>query len=587
MTGGLIDRRLATRASTASRSLLVAAAAGVAGTALLVVQAVLLATVIDRALLHGASVRDLAPQFVGLGAAVVGRALCLWLAELVAQRTSVRVTRDLRRQLLEHSLGLGPAWLAGERAGELSLTATRGVEALGVYFGRYLPQAVLAGTAPVGLLAWVGWEDWVSGLVLLGMVALVPVAMIVFGREATRRAAGQWGRLSSLSARYLELIQGLPTLRAAGRAALGRREVAASTEGLRQTTMGTLRVAFLSALAMELISGLGVGLVAMLLGLRLLNGTLGLGTALAVLLVAPEVFVPLRRAGAEFHASTEGRAAAARIWEVLDQPAGAGAVQGAPGQPPTRPRGAPDPASVPIRLEGVEISYPDRSAPAFGPADLVIGPGEHVALAGPSGSGKSTLLAALLGLVAPSAGRIFVDDVDLARIDLDDWRRHITWVPQHPHLFRGTLRDNLRFARPDAPAASIDRAVNLAGLAGLVRRLPSGLETVVGEGGLTLSAGERQRVAIARAVVRDAPLVLLDEPAAHLHPAAVDELRRGLGEWAEGRTVVSASHRAEVVHIDRVIHLGDPRILHPVADEHRHPAPVGHTPDGPSGGPPG
>jgi len=598
VTGGLIDRRLATRASTARRSLLASAGAGSAGAALIVVQAVLLASVIDRALLHGASVPDLVPQFIGLGLTVVGRALCLWFAELVAQRTAVSVTRTLRYQLLRHSLDLGPVWLAGERAGELSLTATRGVEALGAYFGRYLPQAILAGIAPIGILVWVGVEDWVSGLVLLGMVALVPVAMIVFGREATRRAGSQWHRLSSLSARYLELIQGLPTLRAAGRAALGRREVAASTEGLRRTTMGTLRVAFLSALAMELISGLGVGLVAMLLGLRLLNGSLGLGTALAVLLVAPEVFVPLRRAGAEFHASTEGQAAAARIWEVLDQRAG-GPAEGEAGGDGPRPggraareaviagggqgpqgrvRAAPDPSSVPIRLDEVVFSYPDRSTPVFEPVDLVVEPGEHVALAGPSGSGKSTLIAALLGFVVPTAGRILVGDVDLARIDTDGWRHRITWVPQQPHVFRGTLLENLRFGRPDAPVESIDRAVTLAGMATLVSRLPRGLDTVLGEGGLTLSAGERQRVAIARAVVRDAPLVLLDEPAAHLDAAAVDELRSGLGEWAEGRTVVTAAHRSELVRIDRVVPIGGSPGL--------HPAPVRRVPTGLSGGAP-
>ncbi len=546
------------------------AAVGVAGTALIVVQAALLASVIDRALLHGAPVSDLVPQFVGLGLTVAGRALCLWIAERVAQGTAVAVTRTLRRQLLGHALDLGPVWLAGERAGELSLTATRGVEALGVYFGRYLPQAMLAGIAPIGILVWVGVEDWVSGVVLLGMVALVPVAMIVFGREATKRATGQWRRLSSLSARYLELIQGLPTLRAAGRAALGRREVAASTEGLRQTTMGTLRVAFLSALAMELISGLGVGLVAMLLGLRLLNGSLGLGTALAVLLVAPEVFVPLRRAGAEFHASTEGQAAAARIWNVLDQPVdgaaaagdagegGAGAPTGAGGAAAAanRVRPAPDPAASAIRLRGVVISYPGRSTPALGPIDLDIDPGEHVVLTGPSGSGKSTLMAALLGFVAPGAGRLLVGDVDLARIDLQSWRRRTAWVPQQPHVFRGTLLDNLRLGRPDAPPESIERAVELAGMATMVHRLPMGLETIVGEGGLALSAGERQRVAIARAVVRDAPLVLLDEPAAHLDAAAVADLRNGLGTWAEGRTVVTAAHRSELVRIDRVVPIG-------------------------------
>ncbi len=286
-SGGLIDRRLTARAAVTRRYLIVAVAVGVASTVCVVVQAVLLASVIARVVEHRVALRAVEPQVLGLAAAFVLRAALAWLGEAAAQRTSATVTSTLRRQLLRHALDLGPGWLAGERAGELSLTATRGIAALDSYFGRYLPVAVVAVVAPVGILAWVAYTDWVSALILVALVALVPVAMILFGREATKRTRRQWRRLSSLSARFLELIQGLATLRAFGRAAQGRREVAAATEGLRQTTMGTLRVAFMSALAMEFLAGMGVGLVAMVLGLRLLSGTVALGTALAVLLVSP------------------------------------------------------------------------------------------------------------------------------------------------------------------------------------------------------------------------------------------------------------------------------------------------------------
>ncbi|HEX3947414.1 MAG TPA: ABC transporter transmembrane domain-containing protein, partial [Acidimicrobiales bacterium] len=306
--GGLIDRRLAARARVTRQYLVVAVAVGLLGTVCVVAQAILLATAVERVVLHGATLAAITPQLVGLAVAFVVRALALWIGEAAAHRCGASVTSTLRRQLLRHALDLGPTWLAGERAGELSLAATRGTAALDTYFGRYLPQAILAGLAPVAILAWVGWSDWISLLVLLGLVALVPVAMIIFGRQSARETRRQWSRLSSLSARFLELIRGLPTLRAFDRAAQGRQEVTAATEGLRQTTMVTLRVAFLSALAMELIAGIGTGLVAMVLGLRLLGGSVSLYTALAVLLVSPEVFLPLRRAGAEFHASAEGQA---------------------------------------------------------------------------------------------------------------------------------------------------------------------------------------------------------------------------------------------------------------------------------------
>jgi thiol reductant ABC exporter CydD subunit len=571
--GGLVDRRLAARVTVTRRYLVTAVAVGLVGTACVVAQAVLLATIIERSVLHGVSLGSVTPLLVGLVVAFVVRAGAVWVGEAAAQRCGATVTSVLRGQLLRHALDLGPVWLAGERAGELSLAATRGTTALDVYFGRYLPQAILAGLAPIGILAWVASTDWVSLLVLLGVVALVPVTMILFGRRAAAETRRQWRRLSSLSARFLELIRGLPTLRAFGRAAQGRREVAAATEGLRQTTMATLRVAFLSALAMEFLAGIGTGLVAMVLGLRLLGGTVSLYTALAVLLVSPEVFLPLRRAGAEFHASAEGRAAAERILDLLDQPAGPTGRAGPLGRtaaagpaaatgptpttatgPPSQPRRrTPVPGRpFPVRLDGVGVTFSGRSQPALDRFELTIDEGEHVALVGPSGVGKSTVLAVLLGFLAPEAGTVSIGGVDLADVDLAAWRRRVAWVPQRPHLFGGTLAENLRLGDPDAAPERLDRVLEATGLARLVAALPAGLATRVGEGGITLSAGERQRVAVARAALRDAPFVLLDEPVAHLDLTTEALLREALDPWLDGRTVLVAAHRPELVaRIDR------------------------------------
>ena len=568
--GGLIDRRLAARVRVTRRYLAVAAVVGLCGTVAVVVQAVLLATVVERVLFHGATLGAVGPQLAGLAAAFAARAACLWAGEAAAHRTSATVTSTLRRQLLRQALDLGPAWLAGERAGELSLAATRGTAALDTYFGRYLPQAVLAGLAPIGILAWVAWEDWPSALILLGLAALVPVVMVVFGRESANRTQRQWRRLSSLSARFLELVGGLPTLRAFGREGQGRREVAEATEGLRQATMGTLRVTFLSALAMELLAGFGTGLVAMVLGLRLLGGTVSLSTALAVLLVSPEVFLPLRRAGAEFHASTEGQAAAERILAVLDLPTSSGDMAGATagvgaattdsaGAPAPAPRltAFPSPAAAPVRLDGVRLTYPGRGTPALDGTDLVLTPGEHVALVGPSGAGKSTVLALLLRFLDPDDGRVLAGDVDLAGVDPAAWRRLVSWVPQRPHLLTRSLAENLRLGDGDASDDRLHEVVHAAGLAELVAALPRGLDTPLGEGGLLLSAGERQRLALARAALRDSPLVLLDEPAAHLDLVTEASLRSTLATWLDGRTVLVAAHRPELVgRIDRVVTLG-------------------------------
>lgn len=551
--GGLIDRRLAQRVAVTRRYLAVAVLVGLAGTACVVVQAVLLATVVNRVVRHGAGPGQVAPELVGLAAAFLGRAICGWVAELAAQRTSATVTSTLRRQLIARAVDLGPTWLAGERTGELSLAATRGVAALEVYFGRYLPTAVQAAVAPLALVAWVGWEDWPSLLILAALMAAVPVAMVHFGRRADAETRRQWRGLSTLSARFLEVLRGLPTLRAFGQAGATRREVAAATEALRQTTMQNLRVAFLSGLVMEFVAGIGVGLVAMVLGLRLLAGQLSLFTALAVLLVSPEVFLPLRRAGAEFHASTEGQAAAQRILELLEAPAPAPA-EGTPG--PAAPA-TPDPATGRLQLAGVRVTYPERGRPALDGFDLGLEPGQHVALVGPSGAGKSTVLAVLLGFVRPQAGSVSVGGVDLAGVDPAQWRRRLTWVPQHPRLISGTLGQNVVLGDPDAGEARLRWALETAGLARLVDGLAEGLATPIGEGGLTLSMGERQRVALARALVRDAPLVLFDEPVAHLDAATEEELADRLAPWLEHRSVLVAAHRPELVRrIDAVVTLG-------------------------------
>jgi thiol reductant ABC exporter CydD subunit len=562
--GGSVDRRLIARIPSLGAYLAAATLGGAGAAVLVVVQAVLLASVVTRVLLHHVPLSSLGPTYLAFAGAVAGRAACLWASEVAAQRGSAALVRTLRRDVLEHALALGPSWLARERPGELALVTTRGVDDLSVYFGRYLPQVVLAGLVPVGLVVWVGVEDWVSGLVLVAALLLVPALMVLFGREATRRASRQWRRLSSLAARYLELVQGLPTLRALGRSGHGRREVAASTEALRATTMGTLRVAFLSALAMELLSGLGVGLVAMLLGLRLLDGTVGLGTALAVLLVAPESFLPLRRAGAQFHASSEGRAAATRLLEVLATPApGRGSVSGPPqglgataGHRPSRSAPGAHWAGGPVlELRDVVVTYPHRAEAALRVDQLRVDEGEHLGLVGPSGTGKSTLLAVVLGLVRPSGGTVRLGGVDLEHVDLARWRMDTTWVPQRARLVRGSLLDNVRFARPDAADSEVERAVHVAGLDILAARLPLGLDTALGEDGMTVSAGERQRVAIARAVLRDAPVVLLDEPATNLGPEARLELEERLGAWAAQRTVIVAAHRSFLVPVDRVVTL--------------------------------
>ena len=511
-----------------------------AGTALLlaalsavtvVVGAVALAHVVDRSLLHHAPLGDETGAIVVVGVALVVRALLNAAGDFSSLAAADRVVGRLGRDLLRHALDLGPAWLAGERTGELSLTATRGMRSLHAYYARYLPQAAAAAVIPFLLLVWVATRDWLSLVVVIALVLAVPLTMIYFGREATRRAERQWRRLSSLSARFLQLVEGLPTLRAFGREAQGRREVAAATDGVRSASMRTLRIAFLSALSMDMIAGFGVGFVAMVLGLRLLWGQIDLQTAMAVLLVAPEIFLPLRRAGAEFHASTEGQAAADRVLEVLDTPAVTAATERA---------GLASSTSSALDVSGLAVEYQHRDRPALVSFSLHVSPGARVALTGPSGSGKSTVLAAVLGFAAPSAGTIAFGEQGVGTDTR--WRDLFSWLPQRPHLFNTTLADNLRLGAPGASDDDLRAVLQAVGLGDLLGGLPSGLGTILGHDGLTLSAGERHRVALARALLRPAPVLLLDEPTASLDPPTVARVAPAIEPWLFGRTVIVAAH---------------------------------------------
>jgi len=545
----LVDPELAARVPGLRRVAGVALAVGAVSAVIVVVQAVALAHAVDRSLLGHASLASVAPAIVVVGLAIVARAVLHGAGDLSAHGAADRVVSGLRRALLRHALALGPGWLAGERAGELSLTATRGLRSLHTYFARYLPQAASAAVVPVLLLAWMATQDWLSFLVVIALVIAVPLTMIYFGREATRRSERQWRRLGSLASRFLQLVEGLPTLRAFGREEQGRREVAAATEGVRIATMRTLRVAFLSALSMDMIAGFGVGFVAMVLGLRLLWGELSLETAMAVLLVAPEIFIPLRRAGAEFHASTEGQAAATRVLEVLATPA-------PPAAPAASPPAAPPPGRIRLDVDALRVEYEHRERPALASFSLHAEGGARVALTGPSGSGKSTVLAALLRFVEPVAGTLALDGHPSSALSPAEWRRCFSWLPQRPHLFNTSMAENLRLGAPDAAEGDLERVLAAVGLSELLANLPSGLQTALGHDGLTLSAGERQRVALARALLCPAPILLLDEPTASLDPPTVVRLAPAITPWLEGRTVVVAAHEAVLLpRFDAVITL--------------------------------
>ena len=544
-----LDPRLLRNASAARGHLLLTVALGLAGTGLILAQAGLLARVLASAA-AGAGIAALSGPLIALLAVLAARAGTSYGGEVASLRAAATIKSQLRRKVVAHVLRLGPAWLGGQQAGELATLSTRGLDGLDAYFARYLPQLVLACLVPVAVLVRVAVADWISAVVIAATLPLVPVFAILVGLHTKAQTRQQWTLLARLSGHFLDVVEGLPTLKVFGRAKAQADVIAAVTDAHRAATMRTLRVAFLSAFVLELAATLATALVAVEVGLRLLAGHLDFQTALLVLLLTPEAFLPLRAVGAQFHASIEGATAAERAFAILDTPLPAqrapaqlAPADARPAAYPIPPAAAADLRRDTIRLHEVTLTYPGRDRPALDQVSLAIRPGEHITLTGPSGAGKTSLLALLLRFTEAGSGTIEAGRADLAAIPAAAWRAQIAWVPQHPHLFAGTAAQNIALGRPDAGRAAVTAAAELAGAASFIDELPAGYDTQLGERGLRLSAGQRQKIAIARAFLRDAPLLLVDEPTAHLDPISAAGIREALGVLMAGRTVLHVTHR--------------------------------------------
>ncbi|MGI5138633.1 thiol reductant ABC exporter subunit CydD [Streptomyces sp. CA-106110] len=537
-----IDPRLLRYARTTRFFLMAIIGLGAAGAALVIAQAMLIAEVVVGAFQHHHSVTELRTPLTLLVAMAVGRAVVSWLVELAAHRASAAVKSELRGRLLARAGALGPGWLGEQRTGSLVALATRGVDALDDYFSRYLPQLGLAVVVPVAVLARIVTEDWVSAAIIVGTLPLIPLFMMLIGWATQSQMDRQWRLLSRLSGHFLDVVAGLPTLKVFGRAKAQAESIKRITGEYRQATMRTLRIAFLSSFALELLATISVALVAVTIGMRLVHGDMDLYIGLVILVLAPEAYLPLRQVGAQYHAAAEGLSAAEEIFAVLETPV-----------PPFGTQRVPDGEVV---FDDVTVRFPGRSSDAVSGVSLTVAPRETVALVGPSGAGKSTLLNVLLGFVAPTKGRVRVAGVDLASADLEQWRSGIAWVPQRPHLYAGTIAENVRLARPDADDAAVREALADAGALEFVDALPAGAATVLGEDGWGLSAGQRQRLALARAFLADRPVLLLDEPTASLDGATEADIVEAVRRLAVGRTVLLVVHRPALLEVaDRVVRL--------------------------------
>jgi ATP-binding cassette subfamily C protein CydD len=554
--------RLVPRSQAGRRALGLSVSLGTAAGLALILQAWLLATVIARALLEGAGLAVVRPLLAGYLVAAAVRAGCAWVSEVEAAHAAAEVRRQLRSDLVSRLFALGPAYTTRERAGELAHTLTGGIESTDAYVSQFLPQAALALIVPALVATAVFLSDPLSSLVLVLTGPLIPLFMVLIGRAAAERTRRQWRVLSHASARFLDALQGLATLKVLQRAGDELRVIAETSERYRRVTIGVLKVAFLSALALEALATLSTAIVAVEVGLRVLYARMAFREAMFVLLLAPEFYRPLRALGASFHAAMAGTEAATRVGEVLDTP-GPDSGNLVVASPSAGRTTSPMPGSpAPIVFDGVSARYDATRPWAVHDLRFEIRPRTTVAIVGASGAGKSTVLQLLLRFLEPTAGRLLVDGMPLQATAADDWRDGVAWVPQRPHLFAGSVRENLLLARPEASAGEVERALALSRADEFVRRLPRGLDTPIGETGARLSGGQAQRLALARALLKRAPYLLLDEPTSQLDPWNEREILAALSALRGEATLVLVTHRlTAAMAADDILILSRGRLL--------------------------
>lgn len=548
-----LDPRLLRYARAARGYLALTVVLGIVTAGLVIAQALLLAHVLASAAHDGTPLPELLPMIGWLAGVVALRAVATGVQERYAHRAATRATAELREQVVAHAAALGPRWLAEGEGPRVVTLAIRGLDALEPYFVRYLPQLVLSATLTPATLLVVLDLDWVSAALAAATLPLIPIFMILIGTLTQGRADRSLRVMQRLGSQVLDLIAGIPTLRAFGRERGPARRVQELGDAHRRATMGTLRIAFLSGMVLELLTTLSVALVAVGIGLRLVYGELSLTTGLAVLVLAPEIYLPLRQVGAQFHASTDGVAAADQVFRVLETPL-----------PPTGIVPSPDLRTATVRLRGVTVRAPGRDVLAPADLDLDVPPGAVVALAGPSGAGKSTTVDVVLGLLRPEGGAVEVVDergaaVPLAEVDLATYWPQVAWLPQRPVLEPGTVSRIVCGLDDDAldagARAARDAAAALTGLDAVLDATPDGWRTALGRGGAGLSIGQRQRVALTRGLLSTAPLVVLDEPTAHLDAEGEQVVLRTVRALREaGRTVLLVAHRPSLLALaDHVV----------------------------------
>ncbi|MFT3891592.1 MAG: thiol reductant ABC exporter subunit CydD [Anaerolineales bacterium] len=546
-----MHRRLLTLTRDTRFSLLLTILSGLLAGLLTIGQAYLVSSTVNGVFLEGQTLSQVFHWLQLILLIIAGRGLLTWVNEVSANAVAVRIKTDLRERLFNHILALGPAYTRGQRTGELTTAAIEGIEALDAYYSQYLPQLVITTLVPVSILIFVFPMDLLSGFILLITAPLIPFFMIMIGKGAEAVTKRQYETLSRLSAHFLDSLQGLTTLKLFGRSKSHTRNIEKISNQFRDTTLGVLRITFLSALALELLATLSTAIIAVEIGFRLLYAKMEFREAFFLLILAPEFYMPLRMLGARFHAGMSGTTAAKRIFQILDIPIPSKSEQSSVNSEQVSS----------IDFENVTFTYPDETTPALENINLKIQSGQQIALVGESGAGKSTLVNLLLGFIQPTTGQITTHSSS-STFHFPPSTLSISWVPQRPHLFHDTLAANIRLGKPDAAEEEVIEAAKAAHLHEFIETLPAKYETVIGESGARLSGGQAQRLALARAFIKNSPILILDEPTSSLDPETESMLEESTRRLMQGRTVITIAHRLNTIfRADQIIVLESGHIV--------------------------
>lgn len=518
----------------------------------LIAQAWILAKLVNAVVFQGATLSSVMPWLWVMLGIFLFRAFLAWAAEQAAFYAAIQVKLSLRKQLYRQLQKLGPAWLSGERSGDIVNSLSDGIEALEAYYARFLPAMSLVALIPFAILVFVFPSDWISALIMLATAPLIPLFMILIGYGTEKRNQKQWKQLARMSAHLLDVIQGLTTLKLFNASQREAKVVATLSNDYRLGTMSVLRVAFLSSLALEFFASVSIALVAVVIGFRLFYGDMDFFYGFFVLLLAPEFYFPLRNMGTQYHARMEAIGAAERMIDILNTKIDSnnGTQENIPALDQS-----------PIRFQNVSFTYPDGRK-ALDHFNLEIQANETLALVGASGSGKTTLINCLMGFLKPTTGDIIIGDTALSEISQAHWRQQLAWLPQKPQIFPASVADNIRLGQDQASIAAIKQAAQQAHANEFIDELSNTYDTLIGEAGQTLSGGHVQRIALARAFLKDAPLIILDEATANLDMQSEAKVQAAINTLAQNRTVIMIAHRLRTIQkADRIAVIDKGRLV--------------------------